>query len=113
MAIFGTYKDTTGTYNNICAKITRLWGSKLENWNAWVAILKNATDTEPITTFHLLAEYVEGENPYTVLYKKLSTMDCFSNVTSDDVQYVEKNKTENEEVQTKDVKPEKRTRKRK
>jgi len=105
MALIGTYTDATGTYNNVCAKITRIWGSKIEHWNAWVAVFKNSTAVEPITTFSIQAEYVEGENPYIALYTALSKMEYFSNVTSDILPKSEVNTI------VENVKPKKKTRK--
>jgi len=106
MAIFGTYMDSTGTYDNVCAKITRIWGSKFEQWNAWVVVLKNKDSVEPITTFSIQAKYVEGENPYIALYSALSTIEYFTNVTSDITPMVDVIVEEN-------VKPQKKTRTRK
>ena len=83
MAIKGNYSDGSGVHENVTLKLTRIWGSKSENWNAWVVVLAKESDVKPITTFSIQAPYVDGENPYPALYNALMKLDSVQNAKSD------------------------------
>jgi len=83
MAIKATYNDGSGEVGSATLKITRIWGSKSENWNAWVQVLKTPTDETPISTFSVNAPYVEGENPYVALYSSIAKLDFIKDVEHD------------------------------
>lgn len=83
MAIRATFKDSSKTIPDAYLKIDRIWGSKLENWNAWINVYSNETSKEALTTFSVHAPYVEDENPYVALYTALSNLSFLSNIHHD------------------------------
>lgn len=82
MAIQGTYTGHT-TVKNAHIKLGRIWGSKEEQWNAWVNVFESALDKEILATFSIQCPYIEGENPYTGLYAALANESFLSDVTHD------------------------------
>jgi len=84
MAFIANYTDSENTFNDVTIRLGRIWGSKTENWNAWVDVFENATSEAKIATFAVNVKYVEGENPYPVLYKAASELLHFTNVVHDD-----------------------------
>lgn len=83
MAITATYSYGSKTVKNATIKLTRIWGSKSEDWNAWVVVLQKPKDVEPLTTFSVRAPYVEGQNPYEALYAEVGKLSFLSGVEHD------------------------------
>lgn len=83
MAIKATYQDGSVTIRDAIVKLDRIWGSKRENWNAWVHVYEKETDTEPKQVFSVMADYVEGENPYTALYAAIGKLTFLTDQVSD------------------------------
>lgn len=83
MAIHATFHNTGGSYTNVYIKLSRIWGSKDEQWNAWVDVYESLLNMHSLATFSIQAPYVEGENPYTVLYTALSLLPQLSDVVHD------------------------------
>lgn len=83
MAIKATYKDGSIEVAGATVRLDRIWGSKKEQWNAWVHVLKNESDTDTVSVFSVTAPYVEGENPYVALYAAVSKLTFLSDITHD------------------------------
>lgn len=83
MAIRATYNTGAITINNAVIKLDRIWGSKKEQWNAWVHVFRSESDSTPVEVFSVSAQYVEGENPYVALYDAVSKLNTLSDVVSD------------------------------
>lgn len=67
MPIIADYNSEGLTVKNAYIRIHRIWGSKEEGWNGWVAV-REAKDLAILTQFHICCPYVEDENPYPALY---------------------------------------------
>lgn len=92
MAIRATYQDGSRTIENAVIRLGRIWGSKSENWNAWVQVFVNEFSTEPDIIFSVVAPFVEGENPYIALYKVVGELSSLSGVSHDVAPQVEQPK---------------------
>lgn len=68
MAITATYKTASVEYKDAYIKLQRIWGSKEEGWNAWVAVFAKEGDKEQKELFSVSVPYVEDENPFKALY---------------------------------------------
>jgi hypothetical protein len=84
MAIRATYTGHN-TFKNAHIKLGRIWGSKEEQWNAWVNVYGSPSDKDILATFSIQCPYVEGENPYSGLYISLGNESFLSDVIHDDV----------------------------
>lgn len=84
MAIYATFTGYT-TVKNAYVKIGRIWGSKDEQWNAWVNVYKSPLDKEILTTFSVQTPYIDCENPYTLVYAAIANESFLSNVTHDNI----------------------------
>lgn len=90
MAIRANFKSPSGNVvPNVYVRLDRIWLSKSEGINAWVHICYNEVDPLPFHVFSVHADYKEGANPYTVLYKVVSEMSFFENVSHDHKQKVD------------------------
>jgi hypothetical protein len=83
MSINATYTDATGVHKAMTVKLTRIWGSKDEGWNAWVGVFKKAKDISPLATFSIKTDYVEDVNPYKALYAEVAKLTFLSNLIHD------------------------------
>jgi len=84
MAIQATYSGHQ-IYKNAHIKLGRIWGSKEEQWNAWVNVFESPLDKNILATFSIQCPYVEDENPYNGLYTALANEIFLSDVTHDNV----------------------------
>lgn len=89
MALTATYQDGSIKLESATLRIGKIWGSKTEQWNAWINVFRNSADMAPSATFSIQAPYVDGENPYIALYKVLGSLSFLSDVSSDDVNHVQ------------------------
>lgn len=83
MSIHASYIHGSVSIPNALVKLDRIWGSKLEGWNAWVHITDKDRPETSVVVFSINAEYVEDENPYTALYAKLTTVDFLTDIVHD------------------------------
>ena len=84
MAVIANYKDANVTIENAYIKVERIWGSKAEGWNCWVGVYKAEGDISfAVPLFAVNAPYVEGENPFTALYKVIE--EKFKNVVIEEL----------------------------
>jgi hypothetical protein len=74
MGITATYKTPAVTYKDAYFRIQRIWGSKEEGWNAWIAVFAKEGDKEQKEIFSVNVPYVEDENPFVALYKKAESL---------------------------------------
>lgn len=82
MSIKATYKTGTITILGATIKLDRIWGSKVEGWNAWVNVIGTASYI-PLATFSVRTEYVEGQNPYEALYEEVSKLPFLTDIVHD------------------------------
>lgn len=81
MAIKGNYVTSGKTIENAYFKITRIWLSKEEGFNAWIGVF---TDKEtPDEQFSVNAQYVEGQNPFDALYSAVAKLSFVQNPIHD------------------------------
>lgn len=114
MAIRATYDNGSTRVVSAVIKLDRIWGSKKEQWNAWVHVFANDSDSVPMDVFSVTATYVEGENPYVALYGAVSQLNTISDVVHDiqpDVIPKESAAVENDALASEPEKPTRKTRK--
>jgi len=83
MGIKADYTTPSKSINGALIRLDRIWGSKKENWNAWVHVYEKSTKNVPTLVFSVQAPYVEGQNPYEALYAEVSNLSFLSNVEHD------------------------------
>ena len=64
MALVGNY----GEYKNVYAKFIRIWGSNVENWNAWLGVFEKSYSQAPVASLLVTIPYAEGIDVYSALY---------------------------------------------
>jgi hypothetical protein len=74
MAITATYVTPAFQVKNAYIRIKRIWGSKEEGWNAWVAVFEKEGDTQHRDMFSINVPYVEDENPFKALYAAVENL---------------------------------------
>jgi hypothetical protein len=92
MAVFASYKDSVLNLPNCFIRLSRIWGSKNEGWNAWADVYAKQGDKEPKTKFHIIVPYVEDENPFVALYNAMVGLSFLQDVKSDNGEIMKEDK---------------------
>lgn len=74
MAITATYANNGHVVKDAYIRVDRIWGSKVEGWNAWVAVYANEGDTQHVDMVHVATPYVENRNPFKLLYGQIEKL---------------------------------------
>lgn len=67
---------------NATLRIERIWGSKAEGWHATVAVYSPGQNLIE-SLFQVSAKYVDGVNPFDILYSEVGKLPFVSNVVHD------------------------------
>jgi len=78
MGVTATYANNGHVLPEAYIRISRIWGSKEEGWNAWVAVYEKEGDENHKDMVHVHAPYEDGGNPFKLLYAKVEKMPCIS-----------------------------------
>jgi hypothetical protein len=109
MTITADVIDHSGNSIRAVLRVLRIWGSKQENWNAWIGVF--TTDHQPDSQFSVSAEYVEGQNPFEALYAAVSLLSFVKNVEHDVVTELKSTVVPVDEAAVEDKKPTPRSKK--
>lgn len=83
MAIICTYQDGSKVLKGATVKLDRIWGSKKEQWNAWVHVFSADNLETPASVFSVTTPFVYGENPYTSLYTAVGKLTFLTDIRHD------------------------------
>lgn len=76
MAIITNFITHDKTIENAYLRVDRIWGSKQEGWNGWMGVYasEEASKSEQtlVPAVHISTPYIEGENPFTLLYAEIT-----------------------------------------
>ena len=92
MAFIADYLEPISrkTVESCYCKIVRIWGSKEEGWNAWVGIFKDKKNMQsPLFSYPINNPYVDGKNPFEILYPVAILDPRLTNVKNDEIELVE------------------------
>lgn len=82
MAIVANYNALDWRISNATLRIIEIWGNK-NGWTAKVGVFSNPKDEYPTTSILVHETYVDGANPFTLIYNKIANLPVLSEVKSD------------------------------